>query len=75
MKKRTAAFLPDINVIELVWHDLEEYIRKHKCHILEDLVFYVRRFEKKLTPEYCRRYILEEVLKAIIRKKGAWSDH
>ena len=33
--------------------------------------------ETKLTPEYCRRYInhLYEVLHAIIRKNGGWSDH
>ena len=53
------------------------YLIKQKCSILEELVVGVRRFEQKLTPEYCRRYIMheKEVLKAIIQKRGDWSNH
>ena len=44
---------------------------------IEQLITSVRLFEQKLTPEYCQRCInhLKLVLKAIIRKKGDWSDH
>jgi len=75
--ERTAAYSPDINIIELVWSDLKTFIRKRNCSSIDDLVFSVRLFEQKMTPEYCRRYInhLHSVLKAIIRKKGNWSDH
>ncbi len=43
----------------------------------DDLVLSVRLFEQKMTPDYCRRYIihLKVVLKAIIEKNGNWSDH
>ena len=75
--ERTAAYSPDINIIELVWSDLKTFIRNRNCTSIDDLVFSVRLFEQNLTPEYCRRYInhLHSVLKAIIRKKGNWSDH
>ncbi len=71
----TTAYSPDINIIELVCSDLKTFIGKRNCRSIDDLVFSVRLFEQKLTPEYCRRYInhLHSVLKAIIRKKGKWS--
>ena len=74
-QKRTAAFSPDINIIELVWADLKQYLRKKKYSTLEEWVKGVRRFEQKLTPEYCRRYTMheKEVLKAVIKKRGNWS--
>ena len=55
-KLQTPSYLPDINVIELVWADLKKYIRKHRAETLHDLIRLIRKFEKKLTPAYCKRY-------------------
>ena len=75
--KRTAAYSPDINIIELVWSDLKRFLRERNCRSFDDLVLSVRLFEQKMTPDYCRRYInhLKVVLKAILEKNGNWSDH
>ena len=77
LKKRTAAYSPDLNIIELVWHDLKDFIRKQVCRDIVSLILAIRVFEAKLTPEYCRRFInhLNKVLDAIIRENGDWSDH
>ena len=60
-----------------MWADLKRYLRRRRSTTLQSLIGNVRRFETKLTPEYCQRYVMHEreVLKAIIRKRGAWSDH
>ena len=51
----TPAFSPDINIIEMVWADLKMYINKKSPKTIYDLVKCVRKFEKKCTPEYCKR--------------------
>ena len=73
---RTPPYSPDINVIEMVWHDLKQFIRSKCPTTLYDLVKYVRKFEKKLTPEYCKRYtdLLPKILQIIIDRNGDWSD-
>ncbi|CAF1005233.1 unnamed protein product, partial [Brachionus calyciflorus] len=67
---------PDINIIELVWTELKNYIRRKNCKTSEELVKNVYRFvETKLTAEKCSRYIIKhkKVLQRIIRRNGAWS--
>jgi len=75
--ERTAAFSPDLNIIELVWSDLKRFIRERNCVNIDDLVVSIRLFEQKMTPEYNRRYIehLRKVLRVIIQRNGDWSDH
>jgi len=60
-----------------VWDDLKRYLRRRRSTTLQSLIANVRGFETKLTPEYCQRYVMHErkVLKALIRKQSASSDH
>lgn len=55
---------PDLNPIEWVWSDLKQFVSKKRCRCVSDLVEAIREFEKKLTAEYCRKYIrkLPEVI-------------
>ena len=73
---RTPAYSPDINVIEMVWADLKNYLRSKCPQTMYHLVECVRKFERKLTPEYCKRYIdlLPRILQTIIDRQGDWSD-
>ena len=50
---------PDLNPIELLWHELKWYIRKHvKPKTKEELVTGIRQFwTTRVTAEKCRRYI------------------
>ena len=71
------SYSPDINVIELMWHDLKFYIRKKQCHNLAELNYRIQRFFRyKLTVQKCRQYIdrIKAVLQIIIDLEGDWSD-
>jgi transposase len=48
---------PDLNPIELVWHELKEHIRQVKPENTEQLENCVAHFMSKLTPQKCARYI------------------
>ena len=63
MKKRSPAQSPDLNPIEWVWSDLKQYVRKQYCSNQEELITAIHRFQQKLTPGYCQKYIkkLKEV--------------
>ena len=39
-----------------MWADLKNYIRQKCPKTQYDLAKCVRKFEKKLTPEYCKKY-------------------
>ena len=40
--KRTAAYSPDINTIELVWSDLQIFLREKKCRSFDEIALSVR---------------------------------
>jgi transposase len=71
------AFSPDMNTIELVWHELKSYIRKKTCLNLDSLIYRIQKFfHYKLTAEKCLNYInrIEKVCDIIIERRGDWSD-
>ena len=70
-------YSPDINVIELMWHDLKFFLRKKQCHTIAELNYRIQQFfQYKLTIAKCRSYIdrILDVLNIIIERKGDWSD-
>ncbi len=54
--------------IELVWHEMKDYVRSKFCKTIEDLEFYVQDFGRKLSVEKCQQYILkrQEVKKRLV---------
>lgn len=70
---RTPPESPDLNPIELIWHELKEYIRgKVKPATKEELVGGIRAFWKTVTPEKCAKYInhLRKVIPKVVELKG-----
>ena len=64
---------PDCNPIELVWHELKEYIRREaKPRNKQQLVDGIKEFWCTVTKEKCTKYIchLRKVLPRIIELKG-----
>ena len=65
---------PDINPIELVWHELKEYLRREvKPHTKNELVCGIQTFWETVSVEKCRKYIghLRKVIPRIIELDGA----
>jgi transposase len=62
---------PDLNPIELVWHDLKQHVRKCRCTTEKEIIQACQEFQNKMTPEYCQKYInkLKEVIHIVIKKK------
>jgi transposase len=62
---------PDLNPIELVWHDLKQHVRKCRCTTEKEIIQACQEFQNKMTPEYCQKYInkLKEVIQIVIKKK------
>ena len=51
---RTPAQSPDFNTIELVWHDLKDFIRSEIMNKRDELIVGMRFFwENIVTVEYC----------------------
>lgn len=66
-----------MNTIELVWHELKDYLRKKQCLSLFSLNYRIQKFFRhKLTPVKCLNYInrIEKVCDIIIARNGDWSD-
>ena len=65
---------PDLNPIEMVWHELKEFIRNEwKPHNLEQLIAGIESFwVSRMTEEKCRKYIshLRKVIPKIVEVKG-----
>ncbi|CAF1064095.1 unnamed protein product [Brachionus calyciflorus] len=52
-------YSPDINVIELVWSELKNYVKKKFCSNIDELRARVQRFFRtKFTLEKCRAYVM-----------------
>ena len=60
---------PDLNPIELLWHELKWYVRKHvKPKTKEELVTGLREFwTTRVTKEKCQRYINRVLTKVVPR--------
>ena len=66
---------PDLNPIEMVWHELKEFVRREaKPRNKEELVSAIKTFwSTKLTRQSCNKYIdhLEKVIPQVIALNGA----
>jgi transposase len=71
------AYSPDINVIELLWADLKNYMRKKPCHTANAVRRRVFKFFRyKITAQLLEKLFrhFEEVLDEIIQRNGDWTD-
>ena len=69
---------PDLNPIEMVWHELKEYLRHEvKPHTKDELISGIKEFWESLTAEKCCKYIghLHKVIPRIIEMNGAATGH
>ena len=57
--------------------DLKKFIRNCRCTSEEEVFEALNEFQKKLTVEYCRNYVikLREVIQIVIKNKGGWSNY
>ena len=71
---KTPAQSPDLNPIEMVWHDMKVYIGEEvKPNNLQELIDGINLFwNSKVTIAYCNAKIdhLQKVLQTIIQKGG-----
>lgn len=67
---------PDLNPIEMLWHEMKEFIRKRFCQTPEEVVFAILDWCDTITQEKCKKYIdhLPMVIKTVIKNKGGWSN-
>lgn len=68
---------PDLNIIELLWHSMKEFIRKKFCKTVLEVQIAIIEFSETITPEICQNYInkLPEIIQKVIEKKGGWSNY
>ena len=74
----TPAESPDLNPIEMIWHELKSYLRRFvKPTNKEQLVNGIQEFWQTVTPEKCQRYIghLGKVVPEVIRREGRASGY
>ena len=74
----TPAESPDLNPIEMIWHELKSYLRRFvKPTNKEQLVNGIQEFWQTVTPEKCQRYIghLRKVVPEVIRREGRASGY
>ena len=74
----TPAESPDLNPIEMVWHELKRYLRSIvKPSNKEELVQGIQEFWQSMTPEKCSKYIghLQKVIPAVIARQGKASGY
>ena len=68
---------PDLNPIELVWHELKSNIRRTKPANKAELVQTIAAFWQNITPERCTKYIdhLQTVMPVVVEKLGEPSGY
>ena len=74
----TPAESPDLNPIEMIWHELKHHIRKRvKPSIKDELVAGIHEFWKTVDWRKCERYInhVHKVIPIVIERKGKASGH
>lgn len=74
----TPAESPDMNPIEMLWHELKSFLRRIvKPKNKEELVEGIQQFWQTVTPEKCQRYIghLQKVMPEVIRRQGKASGY
>jgi transposase len=70
-------YSPDINVIELLWSHLKNYVRKKPCHTVNAVRRRVYKFfHYKITPQLLQNLFnhFKKVLDEIIQRNGDWTD-
>ncbi|NP_001315129.1 uncharacterized protein LOC326903 [Danio rerio] len=74
---KTPAESPDLNPIEMVWHELKEYLRiEAQPTIKTELTAAIHKFWfEELTEAKCNKYInrLLEVLPAVVKNQGGYT--
>lgn len=74
----TPAESPDMNPIELLWHELKTFLRTVvKPMNKQELVAGIEKFWDSVTAEKCRRYIghLCKVIPAVVEREGRASGY
>ena len=70
---------PDLNPIEMLWHELKHFLRNVvKPMIKDELLEGIARFwREKLNPAKCVRYIghIQKVLPIVVERQGRASGH
>ena len=61
---------PDLNVIEMLWNDLQTKVRSEKCTTAEEVGQAIHDFQMSLTAEKCRKYIdkLPSIIEKVIKE-------
>ena len=71
---KTPAESPDLNLIENLWHELEEYIRREiKPKTKEELIDGIQQFWGTVDQAKCNKYIgyLQNVIPKVIELEGS----
>lgn len=75
----TPAESPDLNPIEMLWHELKHCLRTElKPYTLDDLKRMIKSFWRdRVTPEKCQRYIahIQKVLPVVLQVEGKATGH
>ena len=74
----TPAESPDLNPIEMMWHELKHHIRKYvKPKNKEQLLEGIVNFWRTVDSERCTRYInhLQKVIPVVVERDGKASGH
>ena len=74
----TPAESPDLNPIEMLWHELKSFLRRVvKPTNKEELVDGICHFWETVSSEKCQRYIghLQKVVPEIVRREGKASGY
>ncbi|KAJ8017463.1 hypothetical protein HOLleu_45109 [Holothuria leucospilota] len=70
---------PDLNQIEMVWHELKHFLRvEHKPNNLKELKDGITSFWRtRMTPEKCQRYVahIQKVLQKVVEFEGKATGH